>query len=102
MTAEDHIEGLRLENAWAIVRDRWTEITTADQETFLSAVERGGSLSFAKAVEVLSPFNDRFDTIGQAKLHALIVRRLAHVDIYRPIGADTPVRVLAAKNRAAA
>lgn len=102
MTAEDHIGGIPLENAKTIVRDRWTEITTADKEAFMSAAECGGVLPFAKAVEALSPFGDRFDTFGRAKLHALIVRRLARVDIRRPIRADTPVHLVAMKKRTAA
>lgn len=104
MTAEDHIDvGPRLKNAEAIVRDRWTTITAADKEAFLSAAERHGrALPYARAVEVLSPFDDRFDPIGRARLHALVVRRIAWIDIYRPIGADAPVRAVEGRKRAAA
>jgi hypothetical protein len=100
MTAEEHLAGPALRNAEAIVRDRFTHVTTADMEAFVTAAQRGGAMPFAKAIEVLSHRRDRFDSTARAKLHALIVRRVAGVHIGRPITHDSSVLCIAAGERA--
>jgi hypothetical protein len=52
MTAEEHLAGPALRNAEAIVRDRFTQVTTADVEAFIAAAQRGGAMPLAKAIEV--------------------------------------------------
>jgi hypothetical protein len=101
MTAEEHLTGPALRNAEAIVRDRFTHVTTADMEAFVTAAQRGGAMPFAKAIEVLSHCGDRFDPTARAKLHALIVRRVAGVHIGRPITHDSSVLCIADGEREA-
>ena len=92
LTAEDDIEVDPLfSNAKAIKRDAPTRIRSADKFRLLEALdEAGGQLPYADAIRVLNVGN-----VGgrqaQAKLHAMIVMRLAFIDIYGEIGADTPV-----------
>jgi hypothetical protein len=52
MTAEEHLAGPALKNAEAIVRDRFTRVTSTDVEAFVTAAQRGGAMPFAKAIEV--------------------------------------------------
>lgn len=103
MTAEKHIAGIALRNAEAIVRDRFTAVTIADLEAFYTAAgsRRTGSLPFAKTVEILSARGDRFDPCAKAKLHAMIVRRVASLDITRPVKDDTPITMTDTRRRAA-
>lgn len=86
MTAEEDLAGPALGNAQAITRDRFTQVTTADVEAFVTAAQRGsGAMPLAKAIEILSFHTDRFDPTARAKLHALIVRRVAGVDLSQPM-----------------
>lgn len=104
MTAEKHIRGVALRNAEAIVRDRFTTVTTRDAEAFREAVESegGGVAPYRRAIEKLSASGNRFDPLAKAKLHALVVRRIANFDIRRPVKDETPVRLISARRRAAA
>jgi hypothetical protein len=99
MTAEEHLAGPALSNAEAIVRDRFTQVTTADVEAFVTVAQRGGAMPLAKAIEVLSHRRDRFDPTARAKLHALIVRRVAGLDIGRPMTHDSAVLWIADSER---
>jgi transposase InsO family protein len=84
MTKEEHLTAPAIKNAETIVRDRFTQVTTADVEAFVTAAERGGTMPLAKAIEALSCHGNCFDPTARAKLHALIVRRVAGVNIGRP------------------
>jgi hypothetical protein len=101
MTAQEHLAGPAFRNAEAIVRDRFTQVTTADVEAFVTAGLRDGAMPLAKAIEVLSRRRDRFDPTARAKLHALIVRRVAGVDIGRPMKHGSAVRWIADREREA-
>ncbi len=87
VTAKDYIDcGPRLKNAIAIKCDRFTKLRTVDITRFLEAIELGGGkLSYAAAIAAISEDGDREDGFARRKLHAMIVRRLASIDINKPI-----------------
>jgi hypothetical protein len=92
LTAEDDIEVEPVfSNAKSIKRDAPTRIHSTDKLRLLEAFDAaGGALSYGEAVRVLAG-----EGIGhrhaQAKLHAMIIRRLAFVNIYKEIRSDTSV-----------
>lgn len=92
MTAEEDIEvEPLLSNARTIKRDGSTRIRSGDFDRLGEALGAAGNeLSYAESVAALTR-DDVSSRFAQAKLHALIVRRFAFVDIRNPICNDTPV-----------
>ena len=94
LTAADDIDVEPvLSNARSIKRDAFARIRTRDKLLLLEAIEKaGGQISYAAAIDAVAA-GGRTGRLGaQAKLHAMVVRRIAHIDIYRlPILDDTPV-----------
>ncbi|MGO3928358.1 hypothetical protein NP284_08605 [Rhodopseudomonas pseudopalustris] len=93
LTPENYIHGPRLENAVSIKRDRNAALTTADLLKFEEAMAAaGGTSTWGGLVAALSVDGDPFDGHARRKLHALIIRRLAAIDIDRRIRPTTLVR----------
>ena len=93
LTRENYIGGQRLENALSIKRDRNAALTTTDLLKFEDAMAAaGGTRTWGDLVAALSADNDPFDGDARRKLHALIIHRLAAIDIERRIRPTTPVR----------
>jgi hypothetical protein len=95
LTAEDDIEiEPLLSNARTIKRDGSTRILTPDIEELLSAFDAArGPLAYAKAVEALTR-GEVSRRYAQAKLHALVIRRLAGIDIRSAIGPQSMVSLV--------
>ncbi len=92
LTAVDDIEvDPQFSNAKMIKRDALTRYRTRDILRLVEALDAaGGELPYCEAIEALrSRYTDWRK--AQAKLHAMIVRRVAYVDIYREITPESPV-----------
>jgi hypothetical protein len=92
LTAVDDIEvEPQFSNAKLIKRDAHTRCRTRDTLRLVEALDAaGGSLPYGEAIEALrSQYTDW--RRAQAKLHAMIVRRVAYVNIYREITPESPV-----------
>lgn len=78
----------RLSNAEAIQRDAHTKITVDDTFKLTQAFRdyAGNAVPYGKAVDLLGG-----GIIGRKKLHSMIVRRGAAIDISQSITANTPV-----------
>jgi hypothetical protein len=92
LTAVDDIEvDPQFSNAKMIKRDAHTRYRTRDKLRLVEALDAaGGSMPYGEVIEALrSQYTDWRN--AQAKLHSLIVRRAAYVDIYREITPESPV-----------
>jgi len=90
LTAVDDIDvEPRLSNSRLISGHRYTFVRSLDELKLREAIDAaGGTLPYGRAIEVLSATADRWDVLARARLHALIVRRVAAVDLYQRLDAD--------------
>lgn len=92
LTAVDDIEvDPQFSNAKMIKTDALTRYRTRDTLRLVEALDGGGgTMTYGEAIEALqSQYTDW--RRAQAKLHAMIVRRVAYVNIYREITPKSPV-----------
>jgi hypothetical protein len=85
VTADEHIlPGHLLDNVQLVQHDRLTRVTSEDHLRLDEAFEQArGKLTYGETVAALSGRDDPWDREGEAKLHALIVRRVVCVDLTR-------------------
>jgi hypothetical protein len=90
LTAKDDIEiEPLLSNARMIRADRWTELGSEDYMRLGEALKH--PRPYREAVEALSESGDFWDVRARARLHALVVRRQASIDVTKKIDPQTLV-----------
>lgn len=84
--------GHLLDNARLIRLDRLTRLVTEDHLRMGEAMEKSrGTLTYGKAVAVLSGHDDPWDRDATAKLHAMIARRVVAIDLTCRLTQETRV-----------
>jgi hypothetical protein len=86
MFKDEIMRGYTVANANQITLDRTTSVTSAERIRLIQAIADGGGwICYGEAIAALSTNGNFEDGAARAKLHALIVRRVASVDISKPI-----------------
>jgi hypothetical protein len=80
----------RWSNARTIVTDRHTVLSSRDKLRLIERLQQGPT-TYGKAIATLSASGSPFDPVARAKLHAIFVRRLAHIDISQVLRMSTAV-----------
>jgi len=80
----------RWSNARAIVTDRHTVLSSRDKLRLIERLQQG-PITYGKAIATLSVSDSPFDPVARAKLHAMFVRRQAHIDISQVIRISTAI-----------
>lgn len=91
LTADEDIEIEPLfANAKSIQADRFVRYETLDELKLREAISTGcGAIPYARAIETISETGSRYDVYARARVHSMIVARVASLDITMPIGPET-------------